>query len=280
MQEHPRVDRQFVTSIDWKRDCILRSMHQSTAASCARILAASLAIICAVTFRAAAQEPAAAPPPPPPWTGTLSAGIALTGGNTDTTTINLAFDVQSDRTKRNVVKAEGLNIRSSQDGGEIVDRTSLSTRDEFTFSGRGYVFGQVQYLQDAFKSIDYLVSSTGGIGLRLLASEVTTLAADLSVGGVFEKNPGLQRRSDGAATFAEKASRKLGTATVTQSLNALWILSDFGDALYTFQMGLAADLLRRVQLKVDFLDTYKTRPPSELVQKNDTAFITSFAFRF
>jgi putative salt-induced outer membrane protein YdiY len=229
----------------------------------------------------AAQEPATAPPPPPPsWTGTLSAGIALTGGNTDTTTMNFAFDVQSNRTKRNVIKAEGLNIRSSQDGDEIVDRTSLSARDEFTFSGRGYVFGQIQYLQDAFKSIDYLMSSTGGIGLKLIDSERTTLGADLSVGGVFEKNPELDRRSDGAITFAEKASRKFGTATVIQSVNALWIASDFGDALYTFQVGLAAEVMRHLQLKVEFLDTYKTTPPTELVQQNDTAFITSFAFKF
>jgi putative salt-induced outer membrane protein YdiY len=249
----------------------------------ARIFASSLVLSFAVALPATAQDPPATPSPPPAapsWTGTLSAGIALTAGNTDTTTTNLAFDVQSDRTKRNVVKAEGLNIRSSQDGGEIVDRTSLSMRDEFAFSGRGYVFGQVQYLQDAFKSIDYLLSPTGGVGFKLLDSELTTLAADLSVGGVVEKNPDLERRSDGAVTFAEKGSRKLGNATITQSLNALWIVSDFGDALYTFQVGLAADVLNHLQLKVDFLDTYKTTPPSELVQRNDTAFITSFAFKF
>ena len=107
-----------------------------------------------------------------------------------------------------------------------------------------------------------------------------TLAADVAFGGVIEKNPGLERRSSGAVTFGEKGTRKLGTATLTQSFNALWIASEFADALYTFQVGLAADVMTRLQLKVDFLDTYKTRPPSELIQKNDTAFITSLAFKF
>lgn len=79
--------------------------------------------------------------------------MAVTGGNTNTATINLAFDVQSDKTKRNLVKAEGLNVRASQDGDEIVDRTSLSGRDEFRLISRGYVFGQLQYLRDAFKRL-------------------------------------------------------------------------------------------------------------------------------
>jgi putative salt-induced outer membrane protein len=228
---------------------------------------------------ASAQVPAAEPPPEP-WAGTISAGLALTGGNTDTTTFNLAFDVQSDKRKRNVIKAEGLDIRASQEGSEIVDRTSLSGRDEYRLTGRSYVFGQLQYLRDAFKSIDYLLSPAAGFGYKLIDRPTTTLATDVGIGVVVEKNPGLDRRSSGAVTLGEKGTRKLGTATVTQSFNALWIASEFADALYTFQVGLAADVLSRFQLKVDFLDTYKTRPPTLLIEKNDTAFITSFAFTF
>ena len=236
-------------------------------------------LVVAAALPAAAQVPAAEPPPPP-WAGTLSAGVALTGGNTDTTTFNLAFDLQSDKTKRNVVKAEGLNIRASRDGTAIVDRTSLSGRDEYRLTTRSYVFGQVQYLRDAFKSIDYLVSPAGGLGYKLIDTPVATLATDVGVGGVVEKNRGLDRRSSGAVTLNEKGTRQLGTASLTQSFSALWFASRFDDALYTFQVGLAADVLSHFQLKVDFLDTYKTRPPTLLIEKNDTAFITSFAFKF
>jgi putative salt-induced outer membrane protein YdiY len=241
-----------------------------------RFIAAAFLLLATTAF---AQTPAPAPPPPP-WGGTLSAGIALTGGNTDTTKINLAFDVLSDKTQRNVVKAEGLNIRASQDGEEIVDRTSLSARDEFTISPRTYIFGQFQYLRDAFKGIDYLLAPTAGAGFKVINTDATTVNVDAAVGGVFEKNPGLDRRSDGAVTLGQKASHKLGTATVTQSLTALWVATDFADSLYTFQAGIGADVWRRVQVKVDFLDSYKSRPPNVLVQRNDTALLTSVAFRF
>ena len=240
------------------------------------VLAAAVLLLAANAF---AQTPAPAPPPPP-WSGTLSAGLALTGGNTDTTTTNLAFDVQSDKTRRNVVKAEGLNLRSSRDGEEIVDRTSLSVRDEFSLRPRLYVFGQFQYLQDAFKAIDYLLSPTVGVGYKVISTDITTFNVDAAVGGVFEKNPGLDRRSDGAVTMSEKISHKLGTATATQSFTALWVATDFADSLYTFQAGIAADVWQRVQVKVDFLDTYKSRPPNPVIQKNDTALITSVAFKF
>lgn len=241
--------------------------------------ALSLSALLLFTTNATAQTPAPAAPPPP-WSGSLSAGLALTGGNTDTTTINLAFDVQSDKTERNVIKAEGLNIRSSRDGDAIVDRTSLGVRDEFALTSRAFVFGQFQYLRDAFKSIDYLLSPTGGIGYRVIDTDLTTFTVDAAVGGIFEKNPGFDRRSDGAVTMGEKVSHKLGTATVTQSVTALWVATDFGDALYTFQAGIAADVWRNVQVKVDFLDTYKSRPPSALIEQNDTALITSVAFKF
>ena len=49
---------------------------------------------------AAAQT---ATPAPAPWTGSLAAGLALTGGNTSTATTNLAFTVESDKTRRNVI---------------------------------------------------------------------------------------------------------------------------------------------------------------------------------
>ena len=227
---------------------------------------------------AVAQAPAA---PPPPWSGSLSAGIAVTGGNTDTTSTNFAFEVQSDKTKRNVFKADGLNIRSSRDGDAIVDRTSLSARDEYGILPRAFVFGQVQYLRDAFKNIDYLIAPTFGLGYRVIVTEPTALSVDLAAGSVTEKNPLADARTTGALTFGEKLTHRLSAvATVTQSLAALWKASEFGDALYTFQAGVAASVTTRVQIKVEFLDTYKTRPPTPLVQKNDTALITSFGFKF
>jgi len=241
--------------------------------------AASL-LVC-VSSLAVAQAPAAPAAPPAAWTGSVAAGLALTGGNTSTTTTNLAFNVESDKTKRNVIKGEGINIRSSRDGDAIVDRTSLQFENDYALTTRAYVFGRMQYLRDAFKSIDYLISPTGGLGYKVLDTALTTLNVYGAVGAVTEKNPGLDARTSGALTAGEKASHKISEAALlTQSLTALFKMSDFGDSLVTFQAGLATSITPRTQLKVDFLDTYKNQPPSILVKKNDTALIMSFVLKF
>jgi Protein of unknown function, DUF481 len=134
---------------------------------------------------------------PEPWEGSVAAGLALTGGNAQTTTTNLAFTVQSDKTKRNVIRAEGLNIRSSRDGDAIIDRTLVQAQDDYGLGPKTYVFGRFLYLRDVFKAIDYLISPTAGLGYKVVDTTVSTLTADVAVGAVSEKNPGIERHVPG-----------------------------------------------------------------------------------
>jgi hypothetical protein len=36
----------------------------------------------------------------------------------------------------------------------------------------------------------------------------------------------------------------------------------------------------RTQIKVEVLDTYKTRPPDETIKKNDISTVLSFVYKF
>ena len=42
----------------------------------------------------AVAQPAAPPPPPPGWAGSAGAGLALTSGNSDTSTVNAAYELK------------------------------------------------------------------------------------------------------------------------------------------------------------------------------------------
>jgi hypothetical protein len=57
-------------------------------------------------------------------------------------------------------------------------------------------------------------------------------------------------------------------------------MDDFGDALYTFGVGIAASITAGTQMKVEFLDTYKAQPPLPGVKKNDIAVLVSFVYKF
>ena len=221
------------------------------------------------------------PPPPPGWVGSASAGLALTQGNSDTSTVNAAYEVKRDTGGSMVFKSNGLLVRGEAEETLTSDRLSLDGRLERRLSARTSLFGATQYLRDSFKSIDYLVSPTVGVSRLLVKDDRTELGVDVGVGVVWEKNSDLEVQTDGAVTAGQQFTRKLtATTELKEKAAALWKMDDFDDALYTFGVGLAASITAATQLKVEFLDTYKARPPVASVKKNDIAVLVSFVYKF
>lgn len=210
---------------------------------------------------------------------TASAGLALTNGNKDTSTLNLGYEAVYDPKTRNVVKTDGLYLRGKTEGTVTTDRLGLNGRDEFKLHSRAFMFGQVQYLQDQFKNIDYLAAPGVGLGYRLSDSERTKLSVDGGVGAVWEKPLAGEVQSSAAITVAEKLTHQLSaTAALSQSFAVLYKANDFEDALYTFGASVTAALTARTQLKVEVLDTYKNLVAPTIV-KNDVALIVGMVFK-
>jgi putative salt-induced outer membrane protein YdiY len=233
--------------------------------------------------RLVAQQPCPCPAAPDPgtWIGTASAGLALTSGNSDTLTFNVAVDVTRDPKTRNLMKWTGLFLRGEQEGSLVANRLSLAFRDQYTLNGRMYTFGQIDYLRDTFKLIDYLVAPTVGIGYKVLDTAPTKFSVDGGIGAVWEKNPGLDVSTSLALTAGERLEQALSTtATVRQAATALWKADDFSDGLYTFSIGVGAKMSNRLQLSIDLLDTFKNRPPTAATKKNDVALVTAITTTF
>lgn len=229
-----------------------------------------------------AQAPPSPPAPPPPaWSGTLGAGLALTSGNSETSSLNLAFKAEHAPKNSVVFKAEGLYIRGSSEGALTADNAALAAKLERKFSDRGYAFLQTQYLRDSFKAIDYFIAPTLGVGYKVVNTERATLSADASLGPSWEKNPGLDAKSELAVAFGQKATYALSkTATFSQGFAATLVGSDWADSLYRFTAGIAASLTGRTQIKVEVVDVYKNKPPTPAVKKNDVSTLVSVLYKF
>jgi putative salt-induced outer membrane protein YdiY len=237
-----------------------------------------LFVLPTVANHAHAQAPTT---PPPVWTGNFGGGLALTNGNSDTKNFNISFGAVRDPKTRNVIRAIGLYLRGDKDGDAIIDRTAVGLRDEYTFSQRVFVFGQLEYLRDKFKEIIFLWSPTGGIGYKLVNTDRTTLTVDTGLGGIWEKNPGLNTRSSGAYNAAERLNWKISqTATITQSVSGLWKTKDWEDALYNLAAGIAASITSNTELKFEVVDIYKNKPAVATLKKNDVAIVTAFVLKF
>jgi hypothetical protein len=235
-------------------------------------------LITVFSIQAAAQAPAA---PPKVYTGSIGGGLALTRGNTDTGNFNLTANLTHDPKTRNVIKGSVLYLRGSQNDILSVDRTSVNLRDEYTVSGRTFVFGQVDYLRDRFKDIIYLWVPAGGIGYKLINTDATQLIVDGSAGGLAERNPGLPVSKSGSLTAGQRFQQKVSTAaTITESFSSIFKTKDFEDSLTTFSLGLSTTLVGKLELKLEFIDIYKNKPTKVTLKKNDTAFVTSFVMKF
>jgi putative salt-induced outer membrane protein YdiY len=244
-------------------------------------LLVTVAILIGIPTIAFAQAPAPAPPPPPPgWIGSAGAGLSLTDGNTDTRTVNAAYEVKRDTGSPFLFSSSGLLVWGKAQGELTTDRLAIEGRVERKLNTRTSLFAQTQYLRDSFKSIDYLVSPTVGLKRLLFKTVRTELAVDGGVGIVWEQNPGLELQTDGAVVGSQQLAHKLtATTDFREKVSALWKMDDFGDALYTFTTGMAATVTTATQIKVELLDSYKTRPPVD-VQTNDIALLVSFVYKF
>jgi putative salt-induced outer membrane protein YdiY len=243
-----------------------------------RLLVLTASLLATAT---SAWAQAAAPPPEPKiWTVNASAGLALTSGNTDTSTVNMAYDLVYDPQTKNIIKSDALYIHGTSEGELTASRLGFNVRDEYKLKPRVFLFAQNQYLRDEFKNIDWLLAPGGGIGVKLFDSMQTRLSVDGGLAGVWEKNSGFDVRTSGAVTASEKLTQTLtATTTITQSVSALWKTKDWNDSLYTFGAGIAASISTRTQLKVEVLDVFKNLPPTPDIEKNDVAVLMSIVYK-
>jgi putative salt-induced outer membrane protein len=225
--------------------------------------------------------PCPAEPPPGNWVGSAGLGFAINKGNTDTTNLNVSFDATYDPKTKDLWKFQGIYLRGETDGEPTVDRLFLLGRYERDITERAFAFGQAQYLRDDFKEIDSLIATSGGLGYKLVTTYRLTLSVDAGAGVSWEKNPGFEVDTSAVITAGDQLEFKLTpTATVTQGFAALWNADDFGDALYTFSAGFSTSVSKQIELKIELLDTYKTKPPNDLLEKNDVAMLTAVVYKF
>jgi len=231
----------------------------------------------------ALPAPADDPPPAenPGWVGSIGAGLALTSGNTDTKTFNFGGSATSDTKKRNVLKMDGLYLRTATDGETTVNRSTLGFRDEYGLGKHSFVFGEIRYLRDEFKDIKYLVSPLVGVGYKLVDQEKAVFSVDAAVGAAFEEPEAGDSTNSGAYHVGESFVWKLTpNATFSEGATGLWKTNDSSDALYHFEASLSASVSKRFELKLGFTDDYKNKPTAATLKKNDTALLANVVYKF
>lgn len=239
-------------------------------------LALTLAALFGASFTATAVDE-----PKPGWHGSFGAGLSMSSGNSDAKSFNVGFDLKYDPKTKNVLKAGGLYLRSDANGVTSADKLSAFVRDEYGFSDRFFVYGEVSYLSDSIAQLDSLFAPAVGAGYKVVKTDAMTLDLSAGFGGAFESYAGQEATSSGAYLAGEAFAWKISpTVSLTQKATGLWKSNDTGAAYYHFEAGLSASLSKVLEMKLAYLLDHKTRPAVVTLEKTDTAFIAALVAKF
>lgn len=234
-----------------------------------------LLIVAVSAFPALAEDVAK------PWASSFGAWLALTSGNTDTRNYNLSFTTKYDPKTRIVFKSDALYLRGESNGTKQVDKATGDARVEDNLSDRTFAFGEISYLRDPFKDLNFFIAPLPGVGYRIIKSDTRNLSVDGAVGAETESHATGSRSSSGAVKTGENFDWAISTTSkATQKLTGIWKPRDVGDALYHFDAGLGTTAAARTELKIAYSYDYKTRVVSSAIKKGDSALFAALLFKF
>jgi putative salt-induced outer membrane protein YdiY len=132
------------------------------------------------------------PKPEPKWTGSISAGVTATSGNTSTEAINASISLarrsEKDRTTAGFDYAKGK--QEDPDTGEkktTEDWWRATAQYDYFFSKRFFGFVNGRYEKDTIAELDRRVVVGGGGGYQWIESEKTNFSTSAGIASLYEK---------------------------------------------------------------------------------------------
>ena len=224
----------------------------------------------ATSATAFAQEPPPCPcpePPPPPaplWFGKVNFSFLSTSGNTDTTSIGGAAEVNYNP-KPFLFTLKGAYLYSQTDGDVTAESSAASMRGNYDLTPRLYVFAGAGYYRNTFSGIDALWSIDGGAGYKLFDGPTQFLKAEGGVGWTNEKDIilGVLQTSRSYANVRAALYYKwqfTKTANFTNDFTYLLDLDDTQNYFITNKAAITAEISKIFGLQASWTLLWRNQP--------------------
>jgi putative salt-induced outer membrane protein YdiY len=217
------------------------------------------------------------------WLGGANVGFALTGGNSETENLAIAFNADRKTLKDHIGLYENSVFAKDNAPGATPSTTAQATqggaRYDRNFATRVFGFGAADFQTDALQSLDLRSVLGGGLGWHAILNARTTL--DFLGGANYTReNYSTLQRNIIAITAGEELMRKLGKSTVViQKLYAYPDLNDAGEYRAAFNLGTVTKLSKWLGWQNAFGDIYVTNPPAGK-KTNDLQLTTGLNISF
>jgi Protein of unknown function, DUF481 len=217
------------------------------------------------------------------WAGGINVGFGLTGGNSQTTNLALAFTADrptpTDKLSLNLNTIYASNNAPGANPSTTADDIHSGIRYDRNISERLFSFVNADFEVNSLQSLNLRSLFGGGLGLHAIKSERTTL--DL-LGGVNYTRESYTAftRNFAALTAGDEFTHKIGAGTsIAQKFFFFPDIQNFGEYHTTFDLGTVTKLNKWLGWQNAFSDIYVTNPPLG-ARKNDVIFSTGLNIAF
>lgn len=234
-----------------------------------------------------AQTPAQVPAKTPVWEKSVSVGLTLTRGNSETL-LATANILAAKRWEHNELS---LGVDGAYGETKLPGATNSTKNAESLhgfiqynrlFTERLYGFGRVDALHDAVADVEYRLTLSPGAGYYFIKNERTKLSAEVGPAFIYEKIGSADEHGYFALRVAERFEQKISDrARIWQSAEILPQVDDFDNYLINAELGIEADLTKdkRLALRSFIQDSYDNVPAPGR-KKNDLKWVTAIAYKF
>ncbi|HHZ88852.1 MAG TPA: DUF481 domain-containing protein [Chromatiales bacterium] len=138
-----------------------------------------------------------------PWTMSAELGFVVTGGNTDTTSLNGKFNVTYEEVWwRHSGQLEVLS--TSTDNVTSSEHYQAQAKSDYKLNEYDYVFGLVNLDKDRFSGFEYQHTVSGGYGRRVMDTDDMQLDLEIGAGVRFTEPEGGELDEEGLIRLAGK----------------------------------------------------------------------------
>ncbi|MGO9123740.1 MAG: YdiY family protein [Terriglobales bacterium] len=217
------------------------------------------------------------------WAGGANVGFALTGGNSETKNLALAFTADRKTSHDEIALYTNTIYATNDAAGAVPSVTANATqggaRYDRNLTKRVFAFGSADFQTDALQNLNLRSVLGGGLGFHAINTSRTTLDFLGGLNYTKESYIGMDRNF-AALTLGEELMYKLGASTVlNEKLYFFPDLSDTGEYRGTFNLGTITKISKWLGWQNAFGDIYVTNPPMGKKQ-NDLQLTTGINVAF
>ena len=212
------------------------------------------------------------------WESSISAGLSLTKGNSDTLLTTVAFKTRK-KTRENEFTfgadgsyGENDNVKNNETLHGVGQLNHL-------FSDRFYGYLNAEGLHDGIADLQYRFTFSPGAGYYFLKETNTTLAGEAGPGLILQELGGVDT-TYATLRLAERFEHKLDHgARVWQKAEFLPQVDKLGNFLVNAEIGAEAALTKTLSLRVTLQDNFINQPaPGH--KSNDVKLISGLVYKF